>query len=416
MSSKYIAICGSLMSLLAFSNNVMSATDVQYSTIMSKYKGDVGKGKCLRTFSNDNSVSIGDCTAQGGESDDASMRQWEVAEQSNGYFLLKNKYKQDANEGQCIRTFNKSDRLEVGDCVAKGGGYDFTSMRLWKIVEDGAGYALLQNKYRMDAVKSTCIRTFSNNNSTSIGDCTAQGGASDYTSMREWSSEAFPFGTPWGPTGIVNIGYTIPNSPASGFNKITFPMKIDESPEARGFYYAMQYQFINGNSGYIGLQPKSKDSGTAVFSVFGSGVTPVAQNCSGSADGGEGSSCSKTISLVYGHQYNLTVKRDDENAKVWRGYVEDTTTGEINEIGAWQPRDGSQGIKNSQVGFVEYYPQINSCSKIPYTKAFFGSPIADSGISGTLKTPYTYGRCQDHVDFTTQGDSAGWITSVKGIK
>lgn len=43
--------------------------------------------------------------------------------------------------------------------------------------------------------------------------------------------------------------------------------------------------FINGNLGYIGLQSRGKDTGLAIFSVFGSGVKPIAPHCMGSADG-----------------------------------------------------------------------------------------------------------------------------------
>ena len=415
MGLKKMVIMGSIASSIIITNNAISAESVGYSNIINKYKQDAGKDKCLRTFSNNNLVSIGDCTAQGGASDYTSMRQWQVVEQSDGFFLLKNKYKKDANKGQCLRTFSGRDELEVGDCDAQGGASDYTSMRLWKIVENG-NYALLENKYKQDAGKPKCIRTFNNNNSILIGNCNAQGGASDYTSMRQWVSDAFPFDKPWGPTGIVSVQYTIPEAPKSGFDRILFPMNIEKSPEERGFYYAMQYRFINGNLGYIGLQPRGKDSGLAIFSVFGSGVKPIAPHCTGSADGGEGSSCSKTINLVFGHKYNLTVKRDDENNKVWRGYVEDTVTGEINEIGAWQPRDGSEGIKNFEGGFVEYYPQINSCSKIPYTKAFFGSPVANSDISGTLRKPYIYGKCKEFVEFSTEENTGGWDISLKGIK
>ncbi|CAK7192642.1 hypothetical protein COMNV_00847 [Commensalibacter sp. Nvir] len=341
------------------------------------------------------------------------MRLWKAEKQSNGYYLLKNKYRKDAVKGECLRTFNGNNKVEFGDCTAKGGPLDYTSMRLWSIVENG-NYALLNNKFKQDAQTQSCIRTFNTDNSISIGDCTGKGGATDYTSMRLWTSDAFPFAKPWGPTGIVGIPYTLPNVPQSGFDQISFPIKVQTSPQAAGFYYAMQYQFMNGNSAYIGLQPTGKDTGSAVFSAFGSGVTPIDTNCTGSADGGAGSSCSKTINLIFGHTYNVTVKRDATNQKIWRGYVKDTVTGDTNEIGAWQPKDGSKGLLASNLGFVEYYPQINACSKIPSTQVFFGPPTANSTVSGTLATPYTYGKCKTLVEFNTQKSGTGWNISVKG--
>lgn len=415
MKHTKLMITASIVSLLLTTGNVMSAETTRYANIINKYKGDAGKGKCLRTFADKNTVSIGDCTARGGSSDSPSMRQWQVLEQSDGFFLIKNSYKEDVNQGQCLKTLSGGNELEVGSCNEQGGESGYSAMSLWKIVEN-SNYALLQNKYKQQTEKPNCLRTFSGKSSVLMGDCKAKGGASDYTSMRQWTSDAFPIDKPWGPTGIVSVQYTVPGAPKSGFDRITFPMNIEKSPEARGYYYAMQYRFINGNLGYIGLQPRGKDSGLAIFSVFGSGVKPVAPHCTGSADGGEGSSCSKKINLVFGHKYNLTVKRDDKNQNVWRGYVEDTVTGEINEIGAWQPRDGSQGIKNSEGGFVEYYPQINSCLKLSLTKSFFGAPIADAEVKGSLKKPYTYGKCKGSVEFSTTGDASGWDVILKGIK
>lgn len=79
-----------MVNSLIITSEVMSAEDINYSTIENKYKDDTGTtNKCLRTFSNNNSVSIGNCTADGSASDSTSMRQWQVVEQSNGFFIKK---------------------------------------------------------------------------------------------------------------------------------------------------------------------------------------------------------------------------------------------------------------------------------------------------------------------------------------
>lgn len=413
MFLKNVVMFASIVNSLIISDNVMAADRVQYSTIINKYKKGFRVDRCLRTFANINSVAIGNCTAQGGAADYVSMRQWEIVKQSNDFYFIKNKYKKDAGRGQCLRSVRENNDLAVGDCDSNGDESDDNSMRLWKIVENG-NRAILQNKYKLDAGKPNCIRTFHNNSSISLDECHAKGGPTNYTSMRQWFSDAFPFDKRWGPTGIVRIKYTIPGTPESGFNRIAFPMRVEKDPQERGFFYSMGYEFINGNEGYIGLQPRVQNSGLAVFSVFGSGVKPIAPHCTRSADHREGSSCSKIINLVFGHTYNLTVKRDDKDSKIWRGYVEDTVSGEVNEIGAWQPREGSEGLKGSNGGFVEYYPPINSCSKIPYTESFFGSPIANSDISGSLEKPHIYGKCKELVEFNTQESIGGWDIRLEG--
>lgn len=412
MAVKRFLAFGSLLGAITLPYPVLSAAPASYSVMISKYKQDAGQTRCLRTNSNNNTVSIGDCSAKGGATDYGSMRLWTAVKQSDGYYLLKNKYKKDANKGECLRTLSGVSEPVVGDCTAKGGATDYTSMRLWKFVDSG-DYVLLQNKYKQDAGQPNCMRTFNNGNTVLLGQCNAQGGASDYTSMRQWISGAFPSAKAWGPTGIISVPYSLPDVPPSGFDRLSFPIKIVDSPEKAGFFYAMQYRFINGNLGYIGLQPRGVNTGLAIFSVFGSGVKAVDANCTGSADGGEGSSCSKTVNLILGHKYNLTVKRDD-NGLVWRGYVEDITTRVMTEIGAWQPRGGSEGLNNSEVGYVEYFPQINACSEIPSTDVFFGDPVADSATTGTLQKPFSYGKCKELIGFSVSENAGGWDITLKG--
>ncbi|MFG2646040.1 hypothetical protein ACGFYP_34355 [Streptomyces sp. NPDC048370] len=48
-----------------------------------------------------------------------------------------------------------------------------------------AGYALMENDHRADAGLDSCLRTFSGNSTVEVGDCVGQGGATDYTSMRQ---------------------------------------------------------------------------------------------------------------------------------------------------------------------------------------------------------------------------------------
>ncbi|MFC9243835.1 hypothetical protein ACFT7S_07210 [Streptomyces sp. NPDC057136] len=167
---------------------------VGYTLLGNKYRGDAGLGTCLRTFSDTAAVQVGECTAQGGPTDLTSMRQWQAVDQGNGYILVQNKYRTDAGLGDCLRTFSGSAAVQVGECTAQGGPADYTSMRLWRAVDQGNGYVLLQNKYRGDAQLGTCLRTFNGADTVEVGDCTAQGGPADYTSMRLWDDDAFASG------------------------------------------------------------------------------------------------------------------------------------------------------------------------------------------------------------------------------
>lgn len=172
--------------------NLAATMSVGYTLLGNKYRGDAGLGTCLRTFSGSATVQAGDCTPATGEY--TSMRMWQAVDQGNGYVLLQNKYRADAGLGNCLRTFSGNDTVQVGDCTPGPGEY--TSMRLWKAVDQGNGYVLLQSKYRGDAGLGTCLRTLSGSDSVQVGDCTAQGTPTDLTSMRLWDDDAFATGWP----------------------------------------------------------------------------------------------------------------------------------------------------------------------------------------------------------------------------
>ncbi|MFF8380679.1 hypothetical protein ACF07V_31600 [Streptomyces sp. NPDC015661] len=161
-----------------------------YSLVGNRYKADAGAGNCLRAFSGTNTVEVGACTPGAGEY--TSMRQWQAVDQGNGYVLLQNKYKADAGAGNCLRAFSGTNTVEVGACTPAAGEY--TSMRLWKAVDQGNGYVQLQNKYKADAGAGNCLRTFSGGSIVQTGACAPAAG--EYTSMRLWDGDTFRSGWP----------------------------------------------------------------------------------------------------------------------------------------------------------------------------------------------------------------------------
>ncbi|MEV6108870.1 hypothetical protein AB0M28_29830, partial [Streptomyces sp. NPDC051940] len=167
------------------------AAAVGYTLVGNQYREEASLGDCLRTFSGSTAVQVGACTAQGGATDYTSMRLWQAVDQGNGYVLLQNKYRADAGLGTCLRTLSGSDTVQVGDCAGQGGASDYTSMRLWRVVDQGAGRVQLQNKYRADAGLGTCLRTVSGADTVQVGACAAQGGTGDLASMRLWDDDAF---------------------------------------------------------------------------------------------------------------------------------------------------------------------------------------------------------------------------------
>jgi hypothetical protein len=214
----------------------------------------------------------------------------------------------------------------------------------------------------------------------------------------------------WGPTGIVSVPYYFKNAPEDGFDSMTFTVRISEAPQRRSFYYAQQFKLVNGNGGYIGIQPRENQQGLAIFSLFGEHTMPASPHCKKGADGGHGVSCSAPIPLDYKQDYYLTVARDNNDPAIWRGTVKNVATGKKTEIGAWKPAASAKGIKANGGGFVEYFPQIEDCSAIPYTKGFFGNPSARAPnghqFSGTIGHLTTYGKCK-RIPFSTIHNKTG---------
>ena len=119
------------------------------------------------------------------------------------------------------------------------------------------------------------------------------------------------------------------------------------------------------------------------------------------------------FSALYKDGYQIEVI--NTKGTTWSGAVINTTTGKRTHIGSWTLPAGTQGIKGSQVGFVEYYlwndGKNHPCSTLPYTKIVFGVPTTStSGAIGSLGDAYEYGNCVGKVAFKSKR------TSDKGDK
>lgn len=220
-------------------------------------------------------------------------------------------------------------------------------------------------------------------------------------------------------SALVGLQWDMSNVPSSGLPDITFPISIANAPHKTGFYFAQQYGFQGlSDIGYTGLQPRPDENGAsiihAVFSSFVPGSTSTDDNCSDGADGGAGVSCSVEIPATYAHLYNLVVENSE--GTTWTGTLVDTVDGNSTHIGAYTLPEGAGGIKDSQLGFVEYYPWnsgSHTCDELPYTNASFAAPTSSvSGTEGTVSKVYEYGDCDGKVNFDVSGSEENWEISV----
>lgn len=223
---------------------------------------------------------------------------------------------------------------------------------------------------------------------------------------------------------LVGLSWSMANTPSTGLRDITFPINMAHATHTSGYYYAMQFNFVNvSDVGYTGIQPRPNNAAGksvvhGVFSSFAAGTTTTDPLCHTGADGGPGVSCAVEIATTtgYAHTYNFVVA--NTGGTTWAGTMVDAVTGVRTHVGSWTLPAGAGGIQNNQLGFVEYYPwndgQSHACSTLPKTQVFFGTPttLTIGAGPGKLDTPYEYGDCVGQVDFSTTTSASGASVTV----
>ncbi|KAF7342297.1 Beta-glucan synthesis-associated [Mycena venus] len=206
---------------------------------------------------------------------------------------------------------------------------------------------------------------------------------------------------------LVGSSWSITNVPCAGLTEITFPFD-------HRYYFMPQSAFVNSDVGYTNLQPRPDESGIPVlYGVFGSsfinGSTTTDENCFAGADGGPGVSCSVEWNGVYRRTYDLEVKYN--GSSLWIGMA-DTVAGARVHIGSYTVPAEAGSIRDSQEGFVEWYPwnfdvPPNHCARLPYQKIIFGTlRSTHEGEVGTQGLAFEYGTVGE-VGFQTQQVDGG---------
>ncbi|WP_371633804.1 hypothetical protein OG693_31890 [Streptomyces sp. NBC_01259] len=211
--------------------------------------------------------------------------------------------------------------------------------------------------------------------------------------------------------GNVSVGWSIGGTPSAGLTNITFPITVNSATaHLDGIYFAQQYSFADA-MGYTGLQPRPDSGGherlSARFSTFTAGATTSDPLCHDGADGGAGVTCVVDFDAVYGHRYDILVKRTGTNT--WSGTATDTQTGAATHLGTYTLPSGSGNLQGSQGGFVEYYAGIPSCAEMPRADAVFGGPTSTDagGLSGTSTANYEYSDCVGESGYAAEPAGTG---------
>ena len=185
--------------------------------------------------------------------------------------------------------------------------------------------------------------------------------------------------------------YEWPQLPVNGFYNFDVLLTIDLDPGVQSYYYwAHQFDFKNGDGGYMGLQTNGYMQGgwvgkMALFSIWNALATEPGPgaSCNYFTGEGEGWSCQIKYNWVEGRTYCLRIEAcgiDEQENEWWGAWIIDTSTGQETLIGKIKVSSSWQWLDDSSVVWVEYYGQVNGCNSLkPYAKARFEQPTADNG-------------------------------------
>lgn len=207
------------------------------------------------------------------------------------------------------------------------------------------------------------------------------------------------------PCGMTSAQFEWPDANPNGYQNLDFFLTINK--EAPQYFWAHQFSFKNGETGYMGLQTsaqfKDVETKVAIFSIWNAKNATNAPNGISASFGHEGSgySCRIAYNWREGIPYRVRIWQL-ENAQSgdhwWGAWVMDLQTQKEEFIGKILVPGSWSGLNTTSLNFVEYWGMQDGarhyCSEIPYTSATFSFPSLNNGTIPPLHTSYeAYGAC-----------------------
>ncbi len=196
------------------------------------------------------------------------------------------------------------------------------------------------------------------------------------------------------PTYIASAIFNWPQLPTNskGYNNLDFFLTVEK--EAPNFYWAHQYSFVNGKTGYMGLQTsasfKGEQTKIAIFSIWDAKSAQSAANGYSEVFGHEGSgySCRIKYNWQEGRKYRvrvweLGIAEAPDSGTWWGAWVMDMTTEKEEFIGKILVPESWQWLENTSYNFTEYWGaqdgKRHPCSSIGYTNTIYDYPTMANG-------------------------------------
>ncbi|NBR22236.1 MAG: hypothetical protein EBU08_00295 [Micrococcales bacterium] len=198
--------------------------------------------------------------------------------------------------------------------------------------------------------------------------------------------------------------------PTGTYESFSVDLTPELDPATDDYFWACQFEFASGDTGYIGLQTSLAASLTGKGAIFGvsngisgevgpGGLTGVVDS---DFSGGTGITVRVQYSWTANHTYRLTLGRgsDDGSGRLWTATVEDLTASTTYDFGIIKVPSGWGAITDAAVVWTEHYaPDIFSCSAIEHSSVKWqnvsaiplggGSPETTSGWVNRYETGST---------------------------
>jgi hypothetical protein len=210
------------------------------------------------------------------------------------------------------------------------------------------------------------------------------------------------------PGGMAATHYVLPPAPANpphlGYFTIESDLTVVVEPGLTDYFWAQQFSFVDGDSGYIGLQPNGYKKGQrvgkmAIVSIWGATAAGPDANCEPFDEFGTGWSCRLAYPWVEGETYRLRLTElccagDPAAAEWWRATLTPRSTGIPVLLGDLQVPGGWDWLGSVATVFKEYYWEVPTCAQVPAALVEWSAIAGNLGAAtATPNPPFTYGVC-----------------------
>ena len=210
------------------------------------------------------------------------------------------------------------------------------------------------------------------------------------------------------------IDWSIPNN-AAGASRIEQDIAV--LAPSRASFFTLNWDFLAGDGGYIGLQTDPEGIGNVRFSLWNA-VAARDGVCRRFDGEGEGMTCEAPLAIASDRYYRVRVERGarDAGGQWWSGWIDAPDAAGATQsilIGALQVAPSLSEIAPATVyNFNEYWGDaVRACRDVPLSAAAFAAPAVASASGAPRIGASPIGRRPDGHPCASGGERTGAAAS-----